>query len=231
MKSAIKHFLKVLLKKELNTKVQVGISCDWYGSKDAGFYVSTDKLNNKSVIYSFGVGEDISFDLGLIDKFNCNVFAFDPTPKSIKFIKGIKDLPNSFFFFPYALYKYNGFVSFVLPDNPDHVSCKIQSNVEKNVDSKRIIDVPCKNFSTIISELKHNKIDVLKMDIEGAEYEILDDILNSQIQIDQILIEFHHRFKEIGINKTKVSINKLNQNGYRIAAISEKYEEYSFIKV
>lgn len=231
MKSKIKHIIKVLIKKELNLKLQINIPVVWYGNQDTGFYVNTDNLNDKSIIYSFGVGEDISFDLELIKKYNCQVFAFDPTPKSIKFIKEKKDLPETFFFYPYALFNYNGFISFVLPDNPDYVSCKIQSNIGINVESERIIKVPCKNFSTIISELNHTKIDVLKMDIEGAEYEILDDILKSQIQIDQILIEFHHRFKEIGINKTMDAINKLNQYGYKIAAISEKYEEYTFIKV
>ena len=32
------------------------------------------------------------------------------------------------------------------------------------------------------------------MDIEGAEYDVIDDILNSNIRIHQILVELHHRF-------------------------------------
>ena len=39
-----------------------------------------------------------------------------------------------------------------------------------------------------------SRIDILKMDIEGAEYDVIDDIINSPVPIAQVLIEFHHRF-------------------------------------
>jgi hypothetical protein len=53
----------------------------WFGTKYGGFYVYPDRLCQESIIYSFGVGEDVSFDLELIEKYNCHVFAFDPTQK------------------------------------------------------------------------------------------------------------------------------------------------------
>jgi len=34
-----------------------------------------------AVVYSLGIGEDISFDLALIEKYGARVHAFDPTPK------------------------------------------------------------------------------------------------------------------------------------------------------
>ena len=51
------------------------------------------------------------------------------------------------------------------------------------------------------------------------------------VDINQILIEFHHRFPSVSLNKTKEAIKKLNNKGYKIAAISDQYEEYTFIKV
>ena len=36
-----------------------------------------------------GCGEDISFDLGLIEMFDCDVYGFDPTPKSIDFVNKV----------------------------------------------------------------------------------------------------------------------------------------------
>ncbi len=38
-------------------------------------------------------------------------------------------------------------------------------------------------------ELKHRRLDVLKMDIEGGEYAVTYDILNTGIEIDQLLLE------------------------------------------
>ena len=78
--------------------------------------------------------------------------------------------------------------------------------------------------------MKHAHIDVLKMDIEGSEYEALEEILKSQVTIDQIVVEFHERFFEYGKEKTIKAINSLNENGYEIFAISDSYEEISFIR-
>ena len=68
------------------------------------------------------------------------------------------------------------------------------------------------------------------MDIEGSEYVVLDDILSAGVKIKQILIEFHHRFKGVGIRRTKEAIKKLRNYGYEIAAISNSKEEYTFVK-
>ncbi len=80
-------------------------------------------------------------------------------------------------------------------------------------------------------ELNHTKIDILKMDIEGSEYDVLNDILNANVEIKQILVEFHHRFEKIGLQKTRDAIKALNQKGYQIAAISDSREEYTFINL
>jgi hypothetical protein len=82
-----------------------------------------------------------------------------------------------------------------------------------------------------MKRLGHTTIDVLKMDIEGAEYEVIEDIVSSRISINQILVEFHHRFPTIGIEKTKNAIKQLNKAGYKIFSISESGQEYSFIKI
>ena len=47
-----------------------------------------------------------------------------------------------------------------------------------------------------MSDLHHQQIDLLKLDIEGSEYRVLDEILESQI-------EFHDRFYDDGSKKQK----------------------------
>ena len=81
-----------------------GIRCDykWYGNEYGGFYVCPVFINENSIVYSFGIGEDISFDKALIDIHGCHVFGFDPTPKSIDWIKSQK-LPENFNFYEYGL--------------------------------------------------------------------------------------------------------------------------------
>jgi hypothetical protein len=82
-----------------------------------------------------------------------------------------------------------------------------------------------------MGELGHDKIDLLKMDIEGAEYSVLADLLASHIRVDQLLVEFHHRFPEVGVNKTKGAIKALNAAGYRIFSVSPSGEEFGFLRL
>ncbi len=39
--------------------------------------------------------------------------------------------------------------------------------------------------------LGHKRLDVCKVDIEGSEWGLLDDIIHNKLQIDQIFFEFH----------------------------------------
>lgn len=209
------------IKKDINCKHKR------YGNIYGGFYVCPQFLNQKSIIYSFGIGEDISFDKAIIENHNCQVFGFDPTPKSIIWIKN-QNLPANFNFYDFGISNKSGFVEFYLPRNPEYISGSYI--IQKNVNIMDKIVVKMKSFEDIINELGHKHIDILKMDIEGAEYDVIDCILNTRIPINQFLIEFHERLFENGKVQTENVIEKLKSNGYGIFAISDSFEEISFIK-
>lgn len=92
------------------------------------------------------------------------------------------------------------------------------------------VEIPVKKLSTIMAELNHQRIDILKMDIEGPEYDVIEDLLQSNLEVRQLLVEFHHRFSSTGKQKSKDIIEILIDHGYRIFFISEKGREYSFVK-
>ena len=81
-----------------------------------------------------------------------------------------------------------------------------------------------------MKQLKHDKIDILKMDIEGAEYKVIEDIIKSNIDILQILVEFHHGMDKMTLKDTKKGIYHLKKNGYSIFNISKDGRNYSFYK-
>jgi hypothetical protein len=93
------------------------------------------------------------------------------------------------------------------------------------------IEVPAFSLSSITTKLDHDQIDLLKIDIEGAEYEVLDALLASDIKPTQLLVEFHHRFPGIGIEKTADLIKRLGDAGYKIFAISDIGREVSFLRI
>ena len=226
----LKYFLrflyKLIRKKEIWIWPQVKKKILWMGNEYGGFFVIPELIKENSIVYSVGVGEDISFDKALIDNFSCIIYAFDPSPKSIKFVEK-QGLVEKFHFSPVGIYSNDGYIDFFLPKNPDFVS----GSVHKEDALGEKISVPVKRISTILNELKHDKVDLLKMDIEGSEYDVVDDILELKIKPLQILVELHHRFKNIGCYKTIEFIQKMNNAGYKIAAISPSREEYTFVLI
>jgi FkbM family methyltransferase len=195
------------------------------GSEYGGWDVSPRGLGPDAVVYSAGIGTDISFDLALIEAYGVTVHAFDPTPASIAWVKS-QPLPQRYHWHEIGLASYDGRATFFPPDDPQHIS---HTMVERASTRSRAIEVDVRRVSTLMGELGHRAIDLLKMDIEGAEYSVLEDVLANGPRIGQILVEFHHRFPGVGIEPTRRAVRALNAAGYRIFAVSETGEEYGFI--
>lgn len=222
----LKILIKVATGKEFFEKPDVTCPKDRFGSDYGGWYIVPAGIDCHSIVYSFGIGEDASFDIGLIEKFNLIIHAFDPTPKSIEWVKR-EDYSTHFVLHEYGLSSFNGDVSFYPPENPNHISYTL---LDRPTTKARAIIVPVKKLGTIMKELGHDHIDLLKMDIEGAEYDVIMDILESNIRPWQILVEFHHRFQGVGIKKSKEAINQLRLMGYKLFSVSATNEEFCFIR-
>ena len=210
---------------------QIGIEpvpCDsatLYGG-DHGWVIDESSIDRESIIYSVGVGSNIDFDLKLIDCLGVTIHAFDPTPRSVEWVKE-QHLPNKFIFRPVGLAAENGFMNFYPPAKSTSTHF---SPVDRYRNTDNEIKAPVKNIDTIASELGHKKIDLLKMDIEGVEYEVIKALPDSEVIINQILIEFHHMYKGISISQTVEAINTLKNLGFELFNISQRTYEFSFKK-
>ena len=76
-----------------------------------------------------------------------------------------------------------------LTDNEFRAGKNVVSNCPKNFLG---IGREVRILRTIMKDLKHQRIDVLKVDIEGAEYDVFDELFSSGfLDVDQILVEVH----------------------------------------
>lgn len=187
--------------------------------------VSLRGLGSASVAYSFGVGEDVSFDLGLIQRTGLVVHAFDPTPRSIAWVARQK-LPPQFVMHGVGLAAYDGVARFRPPENPTHVSHTL---LERERTDHAAIEVPVKRVETLMRELGHRRVDVLKMDIEGAEYDVIEDIIASSVVVDQMLIEFHHQLPGVPVSRTLQAVERVRGGGYGIFHVSDSGRHFSFM--
>jgi FkbM family methyltransferase len=224
----LKRWIKILLGRDLFIRHQISCPKLTYGRAEYDWTFCPSGINNSSIVYSFGIGRDISFDLALIEKFGLRVFAFDPTPKSIAWLES-QQLPPQFQYYPWGLSDHDGTLEFFETGSQEAVSLT-ETRPDSQREKQASVVLKVSRLSTICSMLNHDHIDILKLDIEGSEYRAIPDILHSHLVIRQILVEFHHRFKEISVVQTRELINELNCHGYRIFHISSNGYEYSFAR-
>jgi FkbM family methyltransferase len=222
----VKLTARRLLGQEISVRPTLKLATDSIGNHGARWTFDPKGLGADSVVYSFGIGEDISFDLGIIAAYGVTVFAFDPTPRSQKWLES-QSLPSQFKFYPWGLADHDGTASFLPPVDPSHVSYTILDRPET---VNQAVEAPVLRLATIAERLGHSKIDLLKVDIEGAEYSVIEDIVQSKVPVRQFLVEFHHRWPQIGLEKTKTALETLRRHGYELFDVADTGEEYGFIK-
>lgn len=181
------------------------------GTDYGGWAVDLDLIPYGSTVIAAGVGEDISFDLGLIRLKGCNVIGIDPTEKAKRFVE--KNPNENFVFIQKALCAESGRkIRIYKNSNPQWVSESITPthNSVKTTDFYEADSISLKELLE-----KYNNISVLKMDIEGAEYEVLNSI--ERLDVPQICIEFHHVCTDFTLEQTIRCIDRLKNMGYVIA--------------
>jgi len=201
------------------------------GTNYGGWFIpSNNTLNSESTIISVGVGEDISFDLHLNHLYKSKIILIDPTNKAIKhfdeisnkkeitgniqidYLENIKNLEvdfNKFNYISKGLWIENTILKFYKQSNPLYVS---QSFIE-NMFSKEYDLVETITFNELI-ELYGSNIDLLKLDIEGAEINVLNNMLDLGIYPKYLLVEFDLYLKKK---------DKSNETNRLIERIKEKY--------
>src|SRR5215471_6258451 len=75
-------------------------------------------LNSKSVVYSGGLGRDISFERALLDRFGCELVLYDPSPCALETMARPENRIPEFHFFPAALAARNGKLTLAPPLDP-----------------------------------------------------------------------------------------------------------------
>lgn len=198
-----------------------------FGVNGAAWTVAVDYLCRDSIVWSVGVGEDISFDKALHDRFGVRIDAFDPTPRSLEWIRS-RGVPGWLRLHPIGLAGRDRVARFRPPAKSTHVSFAM---VNEGMNSPQAADitVEVRCLTSLAVQLGYQGIDLLKMDIEGAEYDVIRTLSTQQILPMQLLIEFHHRRPGCGIRKTMWATRLLRSMGYSLFHVSPNGEEYAFL--
>jgi len=197
------------------------------GTRYGGWVIPTTLLDAESICYCAGCGEDISFDMGLIEEIGCDVFAFDPTPRAIKYVSKVAGNNSQYHFFDVGLWDREDKLRFYVPKNPDHVSHSLL-NIQKTND---YIDVRVNSLPRIMESLGHRTLNLLKLDIEGSEYKVIQSIIENNIEVNIICIEYDECFNPIDRNyknRIKNSVKSMLEAGYSLVC-AQGDGNYTFV--
>jgi FkbM family methyltransferase len=219
----VKRWLRSLIGRDVFQLRQCSVEGLVLGDRNASWFVSPQGLTATAVVYSFGVGRNISFERALIERFGVTVHAFDPTPRALEWVRSQR-LPDRLVLHELGLADRDGTARFV----PSRRAGGENFSMVRETGIGEAIEAPVRRFVTLAS-LVGEAPELVKLDIEGTEYSVLPDMLASGFRPRQVLIEFHHRWREVRPRRTREAIRLLNRHGYRVADVSPKGKEYTFV--
>jgi hypothetical protein len=156
---------------------------------DGGYVVSKDSILEADLLLSFGMGEDISFEVEF-NKLNsiASICTFDHTVPlfDFKFLlrafvsSAIAKKPTSFLR-KYTFYK--GYRNFY-EKNEKHRHARDRVVVRRF----RSVD---RTINEILEDYSEKKKIFIKIDIEGDEYKIIDELTRLDSRLCGLVIEFH----------------------------------------
>jgi FkbM family methyltransferase len=180
-------------------------------------------LGSGAIVYSGGVGGDISFELALIERFGAMIHIFDPSPVAVPTIQ--KALGTATTVAAHLFFKPVGLGS----SDDSHFSIGGGDGSDtwfKAGSENGNLRVPCTSIPQQMQDNGHKHIDLLKLDIEGFEYDVLDSCLAGKIEIKQICVEFHHFCERISYLRTARALTKLHKSGFKL--IHKNRFDYTF---
>jgi FkbM family methyltransferase len=203
----------------------VKIPFEVLGSDYGGWAIPTGLINRDSIVYSVGVGEDITFDLS-VAKLGAQICLFDPTPIAVEFMAR-QALPDNMTFVPVGLAERDGVMQFSLPETKGFHSF---GRADANPDSQASVACKVLTFTSLKRMQGHDHVDIVKMDIEGFEYSVLQEMTGAGELPKCLLVEFHHKSYSYDAEPTKAAFDMLRECGYECFWISNIGREYGFLR-
>lgn len=198
------------------------------GSPDNGWMIVSGSLGPESVVVDVGLGEDVSFSESIIQRYRCSVAGFDPTPRAIDYVTRLRN--DRLRLYPFALGASPGRATLFLPNNTSHVSGALKPETHLRGNG---VEVDVITIGQVFELLGCRRIDLLKLDIEGAEFDVIEssEFRAHASAIDQLCVEFHHRWKGRGKQSTERAVETLRSYGFECAWYSRATnEEFSFVR-
>ncbi len=197
------------LNKHLLRKIdrQYPIVEQWYKEDPHSLKRSTfDHLNSNSIVFDLG-GYEGQWTSDIYSRYRCSVYVFEPVKQFYSLIS--------------ERFKENSDIKvfrFGLGNNETMLTISVNefaSSVIKSFDGCISEEIQIKKFKSFIEDHKIQTIDLIKINIEGSEYELLQHIIDIEFiaHIKGLLVQFHNfeESSEIKMKNLKNALSKTHE--------------------
>ncbi len=194
------------------------------GTRYGGWWVDTRLVGPQPLLIDCGLGEDISFPAAFLQRFaGAHVIGVDPNPRSLAYCRahcppGMEILANAFWTSSgedIAFHLPRG--QDQLPKGADGVSGSLDASHEY-VEGGQRIETQTVDLDALLARAGRQDCDILKLDVEGAEYALLEALVASgRIRAArQVLVEFHHGVTRHTLDDTRRIVASMTAAGFRL---------------
>ena len=177
------------------------------GSSYGGWKMPDALIEPSWVCYCVGAGGDVSFDRELVERYGATVRAFDPVADYVRSAQAELQHPR------FSVHQ----VAIATGDGPlrmqvTHDARSGSVSPAGLYESRDFIELPGRSLPSLMTELGDDRIDLLKLDIEGGEYDVLPTIDLNALGVQVFATQLHHTGS---VRRARALIAVLAAQGYR----------------
>ena len=205
------------------------------GSDYGGWWIPTDFLQKipgrRRLLISAGLGHDVTFDSEMCS-FGFTILAMDPTEDAFVYASKIFENETNVRIIKKGLWTSGGIHKFYKPKMANHDSFSI-TNSQNQQDYLQLETTTISEILELETDKNDFGLKILKMDIEGAEVPVLNELLQQNIRFDFIAAEIDYlsvipfiRFDQRipAIILVSKLLRRMKKQGYLLI----KCEQYNF---
>ena len=191
-----------------------------------------DLRANIKQMWGFGVSKEIRFEEGIRrDNRDVKIVCWDPTPMSVETVKSANGRGANVTLVSKAYDPSEKLMTFYTVDRKKRCWSLENHDPENLVDT---LEVETTSLSSIVDEYGRD-VDMIKLDIEGRWYELCSEILDMDLPVKMVLVEFEMYFGPIAQEFGKLDdlIKRFQEKGFEI--YTNRYNkgphvEYNFVR-
>jgi FkbM family methyltransferase len=182
------------------------------GTAYGGWMVPVDVVAPGWIAYCVGVGGDISFDLDLIKRFDMTVRAFEPVQAFVDGALQTAAGEPRFGAEAVAIAPADGPIRMQATHHPGSDSVSAAGLY----DTQDWFEVPGATIPSLMAQHGDARVDLLKLDIEGGEYEVLPGLDLAALGVKVFSVQLHHNG---GVRAARALVTSLASQGYEAVAV------------